>query len=966
MPIFTAATNSLLLFIRDLYHAIRINKSYLVVTLSFIMVGLGLASCGGSKCNSDNNDSGGDNGNVMVLQMTAPKIVFSNPLSPNTSYVVVSNPSESTVKNIHYSLIDQVGGAESLSIDPASAENCMVVLPNNSCNVKLLIPAGTLPGSLAISAANNNLTNNQVHSSNPNSANGTTVLTSLNIGVEQMFYANTLVGADGIAISYYKTIIDGTAYIMVTGYVGSINAGNFNSLALVDNNGVAIPNQQLIGAVSDTLGSTFSILIPAPADGSAQTIKIQTQYVANGVTTPVSTSTSSGTISITSNVGIADILPSTFVLTPTNPEQVITITNSGDKPLDLTSLIASSSNVSISGFSAGSLAPGASQIITLKLNADPITTSNGTLTLSYNNGQSNNVITAVVFEKADISPVINTAGLMAVFTPDNDLYNTTTTTVSRQLVLTNTGNTTENNFVFTFPSTGTWTLSPGINSGTSCAVTGNTVTTSLTTNGSGDTCIVTVSYANTTAVAAIVTADVTINYKYAINQSATKTTPVDYRTTQSTANLAISPNALTFNNIINNGIEESQLMLKVINSGDNSTSISALSITGTDAALFSIVSGAGAGTCAVNSSLASNESCTVAVKFGPAANTITAAQKNASLSVSYLPYSSATATSATASLSGRVAAAQSSIITVNSTTGASWAGGTGGNATPYQVESGITSNFPSITFELKNTGPVPATDVYISTSGSTNWVISGNCGTLNSKITLAAGGGTCNLILTINSSGVSAVGAVTLTGANYTINLKDQDDPSGTSMALSSLAGYAAQYVNAYAPPVIRKTPNSMAFARGVASSESLVMSFNNNTYVATNQTLSLTGMPSGITVNPTSCNISTVNANSTCYLTVTSTATTALGTYNLTLTNSGSVSIESSGLAVSVVVPAPEWAWMSGESSPDALGVYGTKGTAALNNIPGARDRSISWSDSSGNLWLFGGYGYTATSNGL
>jgi N-acetylneuraminic acid mutarotase len=55
----------------------------------------------------------------------------------------------------------------------------------------------------------------------------------------------------------------------------------------------------------------------------------------------------------------------------------------------------------------------------------------------------------------------------------------------------------------------------------------------------------------------------------------------------------------------------------------------------------------------------------------------------------------------------------------------------------------------------------------------------------------------------------------------------------------------------------------------------------------------------------------------------------------------------------------------MSGESSPAALGVYGTKGTAALNNIPGARYHSISWSDSSGNLWLFGGTGYTATSYG-
>ena len=36
--------------------------------------------------------------------------------------------------------------------------------------------------------------------------------------------------------------------------------------------------------------------------------------------------------------------------------------------------------------------------------------------------------------------------------------------------------------------------------------------------------------------------------------------------------------------------------------------------------------------------------------------------------------------------------------------------------------------------------------------------------------------------------------------------------------------------------------------------------------------------------------------------------------------------------------------------------GVYGTKGVPAAANVPGARDESISWTDSTGNLWLFGG----------
>lgn len=60
------------------------------------------------------------------------------------------------------------------------------------------------------------------------------------------------------------------------------------------------------------------------------------------------------------------------------------------------------------------------------------------------------------------------------------------------------------------------------------------------------------------------------------------------------------------------------------------------------------------------------------------------------------------------------------------------------------------------------------------------------------------------------------------------------------------------------------------------------------------------------------------------------------------------------------------EWTWVSGSSTvsgvaPGALcmaGVYGTEGTNAAANIPGGRNAAVSWLDTSGNLWLFGGLG--------
>jgi len=57
-------------------------------------------------------------------------------------------------------------------------------------------------------------------------------------------------------------------------------------------------------------------------------------------------------------------------------------------------------------------------------------------------------------------------------------------------------------------------------------------------------------------------------------------------------------------------------------------------------------------------------------------------------------------------------------------------------------------------------------------------------------------------------------------------------------------------------------------------------------------------------------------------------------------------------------------WTWVSGSNLKDQYGVYGTKGVAAPGNVPGGRFCSVSWIDSSGKLWLFGGYGI-ATSYG-
>ena len=62
--------------------------------------------------------------------------------------------------------------------------------------------------------------------------------------------------------------------------------------------------------------------------------------------------------------------------------------------------------------------------------------------------------------------------------------------------------------------------------------------------------------------------------------------------------------------------------------------------------------------------------------------------------------------------------------------------------------------------------------------------------------------------------------------------------------------------------------------------------------------------------------------------------------------------------------IASGQWTWVSGSNSVNQPGNYGTLNTAAATNVPGARDSAVSWIDSSGKLWLFGGQGNDSNGN--
>jgi Galactose oxidase, central domain/Kelch motif len=60
--------------------------------------------------------------------------------------------------------------------------------------------------------------------------------------------------------------------------------------------------------------------------------------------------------------------------------------------------------------------------------------------------------------------------------------------------------------------------------------------------------------------------------------------------------------------------------------------------------------------------------------------------------------------------------------------------------------------------------------------------------------------------------------------------------------------------------------------------------------------------------------------------------------------------------------VATGQWTRVSGSARKNMPGVYGLAGVSATDNMPGGRSNAVTWVDSAGTLWLFGGYGIDST----
>lgn len=936
--------------------------SFYVLCLGVVFILLGCSSSGSANCSQAGANS--SNPSLENLIITTPNIIPSLSNTQATAYVNIFNPESTSYNGLTYTITSKIGSGTGIAIDAASANQCSTIGVLSSCQLKLLVPLGTIAGSFGITVSSSlpitatstikSLRHQRIYEQ------GTNELETSLIGIEQVQYNDSVSGANGISLYYSNIVIVGTPYVIVTGIVTSANAGNFNNVVLLDNDNNPLANQFVIGgelgAGQQNLnkGDTFAILLPvAGGSGSSQTIKLSTTEVSSsGISTNQQIASSTTMLQVVSNLGIANTLPHNIYLTTANPQQIITVYNTGDLVSQLISFVTTNPNIDVI-FTPSSLSSNAATTVTLKLKDTSLPSQSGGYVFTYNNGNENISQLGELDQNTGNTPITPTAGLNITYTPDNMFYTTTAIhNVSRQLTLTNTGDTTESNFVFNLPNN----FSMSVGDSLSCDVSGSTVTSLLIPNQS---CNITITYTGSNNTQGSQTTDVMIDYYYDTMTAAQKTTAFSYEVSQSSAILSISPDILqNFGSIYNNNIESSSpITFTISNSGDVSASSLAFNFTGNDGALFESVS---SGTCISGAGLNAGESCSLIVVFGPSNSS--AGTKNGALSIGYIPYSGESSTSTSSvSLTGTLSQSQTASFS-SSIVANTFSGGNGASVTPYQVQE---STNGTVSIKYTNTSANQATGFTSSTLTNTSGWTQTTHGCNN--VTLVASSGECTDIYTLNSPSSGQIDFNL--GANITLSWSDGDGAHSNQ----TISGVGTIFAYVYPPARIIITTNP-AYTGSAPSVQ--IESINQNNSFSMTATLSggynvsaqsvsitnsVTLASSGILVSSESspCVLSSAGRSS-CIFTISIGAATSVAAYSALIGVTGGLSANITMLNFNVI--APTWSYV-GESQGFSPGnaaytsmVFDNNNQAMVAYQDQLNQSKVSVMRFDGSAWLFVG----------
>lgn len=750
-----------------------------------------------------------DNSNELSLSITAPNQYPAG--IPVTAYLTIQNTSNVNAQNLYFSIPNATNyTGTTITVVNDSTQKCANIPAQSSCSfpVEITNTPTSHPGSFTVNATTNvgsaqNQTDSKLKTNLALRAN--TLSLTTNIGLSDV-PANSQTGANGLSFLYSHIIAsntNGSTQLEIVAVVNSASAGLFNTINLTDSHGNLLNFKPISGNSGDGLtnlvqGSVVTFILTIPANTTNYEFYAQT--MANGQI--VNQGTTVNPISLTnSSQGVLVVQPSNFNLSTSESytTQTITYSNTGNGIINNLAIQLAAPLSMIQNNCITTLNPGSSCTITVHSNAAAGTSGSGSIIATYKEGSP--VISQYNYSGDNPISGIN----LSAVNNFNFVANNLNSSDATQVTLTNSGNVSESNFIFNISQHSEYfAITNGI-SGTPCTViNGNTVTNSLLPNSS---CTVTLTYSNAPLTPQNITY-LTITYNYNGSQSASSPQiSMSYETIQATANLNITPTSpFTFNNIIANGISNTTQVFTVTNNGpDDINGLINDSLTSTTTN-FNILTSIDQNDCQNKNNLASGQSCTYTIKFGPTTTAISLANANLNLTASSVTGGSVNATE---SLIGTATTPLAANIQINSVTATGSVDGDGKSSnTSFQMES-TTATSATITLTYTNVGQGAAISFNIDpTQVPSGYVITQN--TCNGLTLESGSANNCNVTLSPSSSATGALD-IALSSSVLSGNWIDERGVQ-TNQAVQWNTGASSQsdiYVNIFPAAMVNATISS-------------------------------------------------------------------------------------------------------------------------------------------------------------
>lgn len=815
-----------------------------------------LASCGGSGGSASGGETPGNNDVVnQSVSIVAPvQYPDSNSLAQVVP-VLIYNNGTTDVTSPSFNIANNTTQAQ-LSIE---SSQCATIPAGGSCQLNISA-AGGHSGSFRVVSGSSYATVGFVDAS-----------------------SSQAIGINGVTALYPAAVTlnsTGTTTPMIMSlYVNSKNAGNFNAITLNDINGNPLSYKTLSANNCTTCsnlkyGDVVTLEIDLPNTSDMYQFTLQPQLNGKNVYAP----TGINTIFLRSGVAVLQMQPSVVKLIPSSPTQTITVRNNGNGPASNMSIVAgtasSTSPLTISNNTCGTtLNVESSCSYTVGYDSSQPQRGTSSVTLNYNYSASKAALPLT--STVQYTGLVASHGLKIVNNNNPNFAYTSTTanpTQTDTVTLTNTGTSRESNISIMVPSPRIFSLSNAGVTTNPCPAASNFALES------GASCNLKLTYNNTSATSGANAFLVTYNYLGLNNVSSSDAISfmATWNTKKSQAILNLSQTSYNFGSIYNNGTSSATQTFTLTNNGDESAMFSMNSLS-----LESSVKIAST-TCA--SSLSAGSSCTITLKFGPttrAATTISTA-----LNIVYNSISDTTTSSALSlALAGQVNVAGNAALGVALVANSGFAGGTGTSASPFMFQVNNTPQ-PTVTYRITNSGVGPAQSLSITNSIPSTWTQSSN----GCSGTLAAGG-TCDIVYKLTTT--SSVGSNNIT-PTITATYTNSGSSSSTS---TSLTGTTA-YVTLFAAPTVTLSTTSTTLGPGQSSTVTATL---NGGYNVTSQTVTIAGDSS---VTGGSCILS--SASPTCTITISVSSSATAGNHVVSATTSGTSGATMNSANITVVIANP------------------------------------------------------------